>query len=479
MTKHKLTRSFILFAIFFCLSPIPLFGAPNNINTPELGAPSHGPLGQAEQRKMGREFMRAVATQMPLLTDPIIDNYIKQLGQRLANQTPTARTMPLHFFMVDASDINAFAGPGGYIGINSGLFLATKSEGELAAVLSHEIAHEVQQHLIRSQEQESALRWPSLAGLAAAIALGAYNPDLGTGAVHAAMAGLVQHQINFTRSQEEEADRVGMEILYRAGFNPFNMPNFFARLQQQTRLYPSVPAIFQTHPLTQERIADAENRANQFPKQNRLIYSEYPLIYVRLEVLTTQNPYALFEQFKKKMQTANPNNATRYGYALLLAGTKHAQLALQELAQLATLEPNQWIYPFTRAEIAAQTQKFDIALNLLHELHALYPENPMITNAYAHTLLLAQKPNQALLVLQKSELDEPNSHISKALLAKVQAAAGLKGEAYLTRAQLFVQQGLTKSALHQIKFGLQVANLHQTTRLRLQALEKSLKATSI
>jgi len=170
------------------------------------------------------------------------------------------------------NDINAFAGPGGYIGVNSGLILMTEAESELASVIAHEIGHVTQRHLFRAAEAAGRLSIPTMAATLAAILLGTQSPAMGQAAIMAIQAGSVQFQINFTRENEEEADRVGMQTLANSQFDPRSMPTFFERLQQSTRYYgQNIPEFLRTHPVTASRISDTRGRAETYP------YKQYPI----------------------------------------------------------------------------------------------------------------------------------------------------------------------------------------------------------
>ena len=235
---------------------------PPNVELPDIASSAESLFTPVEEQRIGRAFMRSIRDSLPIIEDQLLSDYINALGQRLVSKLKTT-PQNFYFFLVNQQEINAFAGPAGNIGVNSGLILATESESELAAVLAHEISHITQHHLARAFEDAGNLSIPTAALLLAAILLGATT---GAGAGIAAAAGVqaaaIQHQLNFTRADEQEADTMGMKLLAAAGFDPHAMPAFFERLSQSSRLDENnAPEFLQTHPVTSNRIADAMGRS--------------------------------------------------------------------------------------------------------------------------------------------------------------------------------------------------------------------------
>ena len=206
------------------------------IELPDLGDSSGTLISPIEEKELGEAFFRSLHRQILISQDSEVQHYIQTIGQQLVVNSDLP-TNPFQFFVVLDNQINAFAGPGGYIGINSGLLLLTESESELASVMAHEVAHVTQRHLYRAYEAASRLSIPTAAATIAAILIGTQDPALGQAALIAIQAGSVQFQIDFTRDNEMEADRVGMKTLAKSNYNPRSMPTFFERLQESTRYY--------------------------------------------------------------------------------------------------------------------------------------------------------------------------------------------------------------------------------------------------
>ena len=227
------------------------------IELPDMGDSAGSLISPDEEKKLGEAFFRSLHRQIEINQDSEIQQYIQTIGEKLVAHSDTP-SYPFHFFVVMENVINAFAGPGGYIGVNSGLILMTESESEFASVMAHEIAHVTQRHLYRAYEESSRLSIPMAVATLGAILLGTQSGAAGQAAIMAIQAGSVQFQIDFTREHEEEADRVGMQTLSSSTYDPRSMPTFFERLQQSTRYSgQNVPEFLRTHPVTASRISDS------------------------------------------------------------------------------------------------------------------------------------------------------------------------------------------------------------------------------
>ncbi|HAF00961.1 MAG TPA: peptidase M48, partial [Methylophilaceae bacterium] len=229
-------------------------------NLPDLGDVSQTVLSQQDERRIGEQILREVATSDEVLQDAEVTDYLQALGDRLATNGPD-KQQKFTFFVVKDKSINAFAMPGGVIGVHTGLFLAVNSESELASVLGHEIGHVTQHHLARMLASQKYDTFKNIAGIALALLVSRSNPQLASGALTAASATTIQRQLDYTREHEREADRVGLSILDNTGFDVRAMPAFFNTLQRGTRFVEgTAPSFLRTHPLTSERIADVSNR---------------------------------------------------------------------------------------------------------------------------------------------------------------------------------------------------------------------------
>ncbi|MGH8562501.1 MAG: M48 family metallopeptidase, partial [Nevskiales bacterium] len=284
--------------------------------------------------EIGKQSADQAERQLPILDDSSVEDYVDDLVERLGAAAP-GHKFPYQGKVVNATDINAFALPGGYIGINAGLLLTTQNESELAGVLSHEIAHVTQRHIARQIEATQTLNMATMAALLVALIASGGSGDLAQAALTLGISGIQQRQINFTRSHELEADRVGIRTLASAGFDPNGMASFFQRMEEQTRLYgDAVPEILRTHPVNVTRITEARTRAAGYPPVKPADGREYPLMQARLRVLSSVQATDALVHFQSRTQNNAGTEADRYGLGLALLRTGQPEVARELFATL-------------------------------------------------------------------------------------------------------------------------------------------------
>ncbi len=438
---------------------------------PEMGDSTGNLLSQEEEQRIGAEFMRNVRQNLPLLDDPEINGYLQNLGGRLVSHSDRAGG-GFFFFIIRDSRINAFAAPGGYIGINSGLILNTSSESELAAVLAHEIAHVTQRHLARASEAASRMNLPMTAAILAAIILGGQDPDLTQAAITAAVAGSTQQMINFTRSNEKEADRVGIQLLSQAGFDPAAMPSFFRKMLPSDRLYRDVlPDFLKTHPVTLARISDSENRAAQLKKGDAREGSRYQLIRAKLKVLLSDRPEQAVDYFRKR-----GSEPEKYGYALALNRAGRYAEARREIMALLNRSPATMAYQLALARIEADAGRPEPALEIYRRNLRLYPLDTTLTLEYGTALLQAGQAQEARRLLHRYlNAREATPRIYR-LLAQAEKMAGFPVASYRAMAEYYYLEGLTMEALRQLRHALTTEGIsdYDTAAIeaRMQQLQK-------
>lgn len=445
----KLTTS--LLALLLTATP-PALAVPDSLALPDIGDSSATALTPADEERIGREMMRTIRQSGRLLTDPEVEEYIQQLGYRLvsAGSQPAAG---FHFFVVSDSSINAFAMPGGYIGIHTGLITASRTESEVAGVMAHELAHVTQHHLARSYERASQMNMPLTAAVIAAIILGAGNPALGEAALAATMAGGTQMQLDFTRSNEREADRVGIQMLANAGFDPQGMPGFFERLQQEYRYANTgLPEFLSTHPVTLDRIADARNRAEQYPVNHNPDSLNYRLIQAKLHVLEARNLTVLARQYRDALTASRglDDSVERYAYALVLTRQHDFAPARELLTALRHDDPARIAYLLALAELEAAANKPAAAERLYREGLRLHPNNGLLTLALAGHLLQQGNHNQASVLLRDHTRNRQVTPRAYELLAEAETRSGHKGIAHIALADYYRSLGETQTAIEQL-----------------------------
>jgi predicted Zn-dependent protease len=351
---------------------------------PDFGSPADAALSKSREAQIGRGVMLQLRNAGVVVDDPFLEEYLSTLGQRLATQVNNG-DFNFNFFVVRDSRINAFALPGGYIGVNSGLVLASESESELAGVLAHEISHVTQRHIARAAYDNQRNSIMSMAAMLAALVLGAASDmsgDAMTGIVSASQAMAAQRQINFTRSNEHEADRVGITLLSGAGFDPYGMSSFFEKLgRRYGGSSQHVPELLRTHPVSSERVAEARDRARQLPTTTPTSSPTYTLTKARLIALTAATPDDAFAAFRDTVGSDAPED--RYGLALA-----SMRMALHDNAEalfrgLVEDYPNTMAFRVGQAEAMTASGATEAALELYAEAIQLFPRNVPLTISYA------------------------------------------------------------------------------------------------
>lgn len=448
----------------------------NNIELPDIGD-SAGTISIAEEYRTGEAIIRNIRRAGGILDDPLIQGYLNELGYRLV--APSESQQLFHFFLIKDNAINAFALPGGFMGINAGLILATKSESELAGVMAHEIAHVTQRHHARRYEEGSGSNIPVIAALIAAMVLGGQNNDVAQAALASVAAGSAQSQINFTRANEKEADRMGINILINAEFNPHGMVAFFETMDRESRFYgESIPEFLRSHPVNPARIADAKHRASQYPNTLTSNSTTYYLLRTRLNVLASDNKEKLLKDYSSMMKLGNYQNkeATRYGYALALQANKQYAKALLETQRLLKKSPERIAYNILKAQIETDAKQYSAAIRTYKNLLNIYPGNSTINFYYAETLLKANKTKLAYEILQ-TPISSPSTKTPKhyRLLSEAQAKLNKPADSHQSLAEYYYLLGLTHEAIKQLQISLKTPKIDFYLTSRLEARLKEFK----
>ncbi len=476
--SHK-TVTLLLGATLLAGSWIPITLA-ENISLPEIGDPAGNILTPMQERRLGEAFMRNIRSTMQVMSDPLTNAYLQSLGERLASHSDAAGR-PFSFFLVDHPAINAFAGPGGYIGVYSGLILATKSESELASVLAHEIAHITQKHLVRSFDATSRMSLPAAAVLIAGIVLGAAtdNSQVGIATAAGVQAGMLQKQINFTRANEMEADRVGIQILSEANFNPRAMPVFFSRMGKAARLYDSqqLPEFLRTHPVSTNRIADSRGRAESHPYRQHPDSTEYHLLHATLRERQIEDPKEAVRMFRATLTDGRYRNqqGERYGYLHALMRARNFPEAENQLNQLLQKDPQQIAYLVARAELLKQTSRPENALQVLEDGLAFHPGNGVLGIHYANMLLDLGQADKALQIMEDQALSHPQDAQFFRRLARAAGDTGQKNLGHQYLAQYYYLSGEPEAAVQQLEIALRNQRISDYRSAQMAARLKTIK----
>jgi len=442
------------------------------LNLPDLGNSADRLLSTGAETRLGQAFMRSVRTALPVLDEPLLVNYLETLGNTLVAADQHANGN-FTFFLIDAPVVNAFAGPGGYIGVYSGLILAAETESELAGVIAHEIAHVTQRHLLRGFEDQSQFSIPATALLVAAAILGAQvSPDAGMAAIAGIQAATVQRQINFTRDNENEADRLGIATLAHAGYDPHAMAGFFGRLAQSGRLYDNqAPEFLRTHPVTSNRIADALSRADEFGAHQRPDSLRFQLVRARLRERSYQRAEQAVTYFRDSLREGRYRSeiAERYGDALALLRARHFAEAQTEISKLLAASPQQAEFIILAARLQLAQQHPAAALVQLKQALAHMPDVWPLRVAYAEALIANDQPQQALDELTAVERQRPGHAVLYDLLEQSAMKAGNQAATHRFRAEKHYAEGDVEAAIRQLEIALRQPKLPYHDAARMQA----------
>ena len=416
---------------------------------PDLGDSSRATLSESQEDQIGREIMRQVRDDADYLDDPVLEDYLANLGDKLASASPEPGRH-YEFFPVRDSSINAFALPGGFIGVHTGLVSATRNESELAGVLSHELAHVTQHHIARMVGSQQLSGIATLAALAVAILAARSNSQASEAVIATAQAMNIQNQLDFTREHEREADRVGLQILNDAGFAPLGMVTFFERLQSQGRLYENnAPAYLRTHPLTYQRIADMQNRVAQLPYKQHANSLEFLLVRARIQANEGEAADAL-RRFEAQVQ-ANPDPAAWYGLARAALRAGKPERAHTALARLDSSKATSPVVLALKAELALNERQPSQAIELLARAMPAHASYRPLAYLYAHALLAAGKPREALIFVGEQQRTWFADARLYALLAEAHQALGELTQSHLAQAESYALQDRQNAAIEQLQ----------------------------
>lgn len=419
---------------------------------PDLGDPAQASLTPAQEKRIAEEVMREVRFREPsYLDDPEVEEYIGSIGRRLvAGGVP--QNQDYQFFVLRDATINAFAMPGGVIGIHTGLIVTSQAESELAGVMAHEIGHVEQHHMARMLSRQGNTTALLLASILIAVLAGRSSPDAAGAVLAGGQAAAIQSQLNYSRDYEREADRVGLQILSAAGFDPQGMPNFFERMFQHTRIVENnAPAYLRTHPLTQDRIADIAGRVRQMGAKPQPDSVDYVLVRAKIEAqqFGPQNAIARFAA--RPAKTVTEQAARGYGLARAwLAEHKFAE-ARKELTQLQALKLDTSMIAMLAADLARAEGRADEAAQACHAAIAAYPARQSLVYCEAESWLAAGKPQEALKAVDGPSRYNRQDYRLYMLQAKANTAMGRDTQAHRALAEAYLLQGDLGGAIDQLE----------------------------
>lgn len=419
-----------------------------DIRLPELGDSSSSVISQHQEYQLGRAWLKVFRRQVRTHHDPQLQHYLEQLIAQLALRS-TVKDRRFEVVIVNNPTINAFAVPGGIIGVHTGLFFYAESEHQLASVLSHELAHLGQRHFARRLELQRKSSTVSLAGLLAGLVLAAtVGGEAGMAAISASQAATMDTLLRYSRQNEQEADRMGLDILFRSGMDPAATAAMFERMQASTRFLGKRPPEFLlTHPLTESRISDARSRIAKYPSRQYLDNLEYHLMRVRSVLALEATPAQAASRFENELSGSTlSRRAARYGLALAQSSMGEHKVARKTLAPLLAAEPERLSYQLAAATIERNAGRYANAIKALKKLAMQYPENYAIGMELAETLLAANRYGESERTLEALSRKRPTDPKIWFELAETSGLAGDISGVHLARAEYFILTGVFDKA---------------------------------
>lgn len=455
----------------------PAYGDSNAL--PDIGSSALSTISYEKEKTLGDILMRQTRARLPVNYDPLIDDYINTLGNKLVTYADDIH-FPFNFFTVRDKSINAFAFFGGNVAVNTGLIALSDDESELASVVAHEIAHVTQRHLSRRFEAQNRNTPLTLAGVLGGILLAVLSPEAGMAAMMASQAGSIQAGINFTRANEKEADRIGIRILALAGFDPQAAPSFFDKLAARFRYSSTPPQFLLTHPLPESRVADSRIRAQRYLPVDRRPSLNFHLTKARVQVryqMSAKNAILYFQkQIKNKSYAIKA--AAQYGLALAYSDNKDYGNAQAIINSLRASSPNNLFYVDTYVDILNGQKQHHKALDFLAKLYKFKPNNPIITLNYASTAIDAKKPQLAVELLNSYKISHGQNYIVSDLMIAAYEQMENLPKYHEMRAELFSLLSLYEQSVEELNLSitkLKHVEDKDLEKKRLVALRKQYK----
>lgn len=472
----KLRRQLLASAALVTLLLGGLFIAPLNhaeVDLPNLGDTSSIMISPVQEKVLGQRWLRAYRSQVPTSSDPLIIDYLEQLFSRLIPYSQLDEKR-IDLVVVENSTLNAFAVPGNVIGVHTGLLMYAKTENQLAAVLSHEMGHLSQRHYARRLEQQKKLMMPMLAGMLAGLVLAANSDsDAGMAAIMGAQAAAQQASLAFSRQNEQEADRIGMQTMVEAGLDPYAAADMFEEMVRANRLNRRPPEYLLTHPVSESRVADARNRAMQYPRKAVEDNLEFKLMRTRIRAAAEETPQIAARMFKSELDKDSDNpDVSRYGWALSLAEASQFEAARDALAPLLEKDPDRITYQIMKADIEISAERYRAGLDIIEAQLKLHPDSYPLIIRHAEALMKAGIYQQSADILERYSRKRSNDDYVWYLLAEVNGLAGNILGVHEARAEYFILNGVYDRAQIQLRNALK---LTRDNPYRTALIEERLK----
>ena len=463
----------LAFAVITTCASIASVAQTERLDLPDMGASADTIISRAEAAEYAQALLRQMRAYEVLNEDPLISAFFEDMGYRLASNS-NRPDQPFTFVVINQDVVNAFAAPGGVIALYSGLILAADDENEVAGVLSHEIAHITQQHLYRAIESQQAMTIPLALAMLGLVLLGGGSGEAVQGALLGGQAAAVQAQINFTRSNESEADRIGIQTLSLAGYNPMGMAEFFGKMGRITRsMGEGPPEYLRTHPVSVSRVTEAKNRAENLPEPPASEQRDFYLVQARLRAQIEEYPDAALKWFDHRLERADTSQAESdaiyYGKAISLQRKGEYIEARKMLLSLIARDQHM-AYELQLADLDLDSGNGNAALDRLGGLYHSFPGNHAICMQYGRALLNRQDPNQAetaSVILRQQLLTHPDDPVLYELYARASNISGDTVRAKEAIVESYYLRGNIHEAVLQLQKLAQADDLDYYQRARI------------
>lgn len=443
-------------------------GATTSDELPDLGDASSAVVSLEMERALGQQLLRQIRAQVPTIRDPILKYYTELQLYDLA-QYSELKSKILHPVLIDSEQLNAFAAPGGVVGINMGLYLSSQDVHEYSSVLAHELAHLSQRHFARGVEMQRQQTVPYLAAMLASIVIAATaGGDAGMAAISATQGIAQQSQLRYSRGREQEADRIGINTLYEAGLDPHGMERMFERMQRAYRYTRRPPEFLLTHPLTESRISDARNQSAEYPRRAYPDSPQFQMMRARAMVHYAKTPSDAVQQFRDLVERTNGADWAYYGLAVALGAAGKHEEALDTTKIIFPDRPHDLLFIATQADLLIGAERYQDAIALLSHQLVINPENKPMSVLYAQALNGANRHDDAeavLVQLSETYRDDPDIWFD---LAETAGLAGNTIKVHQARAEYFALVGNYQSAINHLEYARGLAdpeNYQLTARL--------------
>lgn len=441
------------------------------INLPDMGSPADAILNNSDEARLGRMIMRDIRNSGQVVEDPLVTEYLNDIGSRIAAQSNKG-DHHFTFFAVDDERINAFALPGGYIGVHTGLLESSRNEDELAGVIAHEVAHVTQRHIARAihaNSRQSLLTTAMMLGAIIVAAAGG-SSDAVQGAMAVAQGTAAQQQINFTRSNEYEADRIGIAALADAGFDPYGMASFFEVMSRQQTTSPEMraPEFMRTHPVTTARIAEARNRAREYPQIRSDDSISYGIARTRVIVARFDTPKEAVAYFEARGSNAQ-NEIEKYGLAVAYQRDEDYLGALDIFEELLDKDKSVIAYHIGLGQTLVALDQTSDAIKIFERALKLFPRNIPLVIEYGERLLEMRQPKKAHALLLDLMNNVPPTPEQVRLIARAASQAGEEAEAYYYLSEYRLMIGDLIGGIGYLRQALRLPELQEIQRARFEA----------